>query len=111
MVFRLTTILGRLLVKLKKYKEALPVLLRGAELNQKDPGVHYQLFLAYSRLGKKADADHELSVFKRLDEVSRHGATPLGMTVKAGPSNETDALPPLPSTVAGETKKPGLPRD
>ena len=103
--------LGRLLVKLKKYKEALPILLRGAELNKKDPGVHYQLFLAYSRLGKKAEADEELALFKRLDEVSRHGTTPLGMTVKAGPANETEALPPLSSAVSGEAKSPDAPRD
>ena len=103
--------LGRLLVKLKRYGEALPVLIRGAELNKKDPGVHYQLFLAYSRLGKKVEADQELALFKRLDEANRHGATPLGMTVNVGPANETDALPPLPSAVSGETKKPETPRD
>jgi hypothetical protein len=47
------------------------------ELNDKDPGVHYQLFLAYSRLRRKDEADKELAEFKRLDEVNRHGATPL----------------------------------
>lgn len=103
--------LGRLLVKLKRYGEALPILLRGAELNKKDPGVHYQLFLAYSRLGKKAEADHELALFKRLDEANRHGATPLGMAVKAGPANEPDALPPLPVAASGEAKRPAVPRD
>jgi tetratricopeptide (TPR) repeat protein len=30
--------LGRLLVKLKRYDEALPLLSRGVELNPKDPG-------------------------------------------------------------------------
>ena len=103
--------LGRLLVKLKKYDEALPILRRGAELNKKDPGVHYQLFLAYSRLRRKAEADQELAAFKQLDEASRRAATPLGMTVKAGPANETEALPPLPSAASGETKKPDAPRD
>ena len=69
--------LGRLLVKLRRYEEALPLLNRGVELNSKDPGVHYQLFLAYSRLKKKDEAERELAEFKRLDEVNRHGATPL----------------------------------
>jgi hypothetical protein len=32
------------------------------------PEAHYQLFLAYSRLNRKADADRELSSFKHLDE-------------------------------------------
>jgi Flp pilus assembly protein TadD len=101
--------LGRLLVKLKRYDEAVPILCRGAELNKKDPGVHYQLFLAYSRLRRKAEADEELATFKQLDETNRHAATPLGMTVKAGPANETEALPPIPAAASGETKKPDAP--
>jgi protein O-GlcNAc transferase len=103
--------LGRLLVKLKRYEEALSVLRRGAELNKKDPGVHYQLFLAYSRLRRKADADQELAMFKQLDEVNRHGATSLGMAVKSGPASEIEALPPIPPAASGDTKKPIAPRD
>ncbi len=70
--------LGRLLVKLRRYDEALPLLKRGVELNDKDPGIRYQLFLAYSRLKRKDEADKELAEFKRLDEVNRHAATPGG---------------------------------
>jgi len=95
--------LGRLLVKLKRYDEAVPLLTRGVELNDKDPGVHYQLFLAYSRLKRKDEADKELAEFKRLDEVNRHGATPL-MSTKDG-----EALPPLPVTAAGDSAKPRAP--
>ena len=90
--------LGRLLVKLRRYDEALPLLKRGVELNDKDPGIRYQLFLAYSRLKRKDEADKELAEFKRLDEVNRHGATPLG-----------EAIPPLPSTAAGDSAKPRMP--
>jgi tetratricopeptide (TPR) repeat protein len=103
--------LGRLLVKLKKYDEAVGILRRGSELYKKDPGVHYQLFLAYSRLRRKPEAEQELAAFKQLDETSRRAVTPSGMTVKAGPASETEALPPLPSAAAGETKKPAAPRD
>jgi tetratricopeptide (TPR) repeat protein len=99
--------LGRLLVKLKRYDEALPLLKRGAELNTKDPGVHYQLFLAYSRLKQKDEADKELAEFKRLDEGNRHGATPLGESVKSGMS--ADTLPPLPVAASGDSAKPRTP--
>ncbi len=71
-------------MKLRRYEEAVPLLTRGVEFNAKDPGVHYQLFLAYSRLKKKDEADRELAEFKRLDEVNRHGATPLGADVNEG---------------------------
>jgi predicted Zn-dependent protease len=98
--------LGRLLVKLRKYDEALPVLQRGAGLNKQDPGVHYQLFLAYSRLRRKTEADKELAIFKALDEANRHGTTALGMATKTGADGETETLPPIPSVIAGEAKKP-----
>src|SRR6185436_7833310 len=91
--------LGRLLVKLKRYGEAVPLLQKGVSLNAKDPGVHYQLFLAYSRLKRKDEADRELAEFKRLDEVNRHGATPLSDSVKTQSGMEVEPLPPLPATV------------
>jgi hypothetical protein len=31
-----------------------------------NPDVHYELFLAHSRLKQKADADRELGIFKQL---------------------------------------------
>jgi Flp pilus assembly protein TadD len=101
--------LGRLLVKLKRYDEALPLLKRGAELNTKDPGVHYQLFLAHSRLRQKDEADKELAEFKRLDEGSRHDSTPLGETVKSGSAMGADTLPPLPVAASGDSAKPRTP--
>ena len=100
--------LGRLLVKLRRYDEALPLLSRGAELNAKDPGVHYQLFLAYSRLKRKDEADRELAEFKRLDEMNRHSATPLGADAKT-PAKDGETLPPLPTAAAGDSVKPRTP--
>jgi tetratricopeptide (TPR) repeat protein len=97
--------LGRLLVTLKRYEEAVPLLTRGIELNAKDPGVHYQLFLAYSRLKRKDEADKELAEFKRLDEVNRHGATPLT------PMKDGESLPPLPVVAAGDSAKPRTPKE
>jgi tetratricopeptide (TPR) repeat protein len=60
--------LGRLLVRARRYDEALRVLQGAARLRERDPGVHYQLFLAYSRLKRAADAERELSLFKRYDD-------------------------------------------
>jgi tetratricopeptide (TPR) repeat protein len=91
---------------LRRYEEAVPLLTRGVELNAKDPGVHYQLFLAYSRLKKKDEADRELAEFKRLDEGNRHGETPMGVQLKEG-----ESLPPLPTAASGDSAKPRTPRD
>src|SRR4030095_1945993 len=63
--------LGRLLIRTKRYDDALNILKRGAELSPDDPGVHYQLFLIYSRLKQKSDADRELAVFKKLEEARK----------------------------------------
>jgi len=100
--------LGRLLVKLKRYEEAVPLLQRGVELNDKDPGIRYQLFLAYSRLRRKDEADKELAEFKRLDEVNRHRATPLSETMTTN-SADRDVLPPLPAAASGDSAKPRTP--
>jgi len=63
--------LGRLLIRGRRYDEALTLLKRGADITPDDPGVHYQLFLIYSRLKQKPDADRELAVFKKLDEARK----------------------------------------
>jgi hypothetical protein len=51
---------------------------------------------------KKAEADVELAAFKELDQSSKHGATPLGMSA----TTASDTLPPLPAAASGETKRP-----
>jgi tetratricopeptide (TPR) repeat protein len=103
--------LGRLLVKTRRYDEALPILTRGAALNTTDAGVHYQLFLAYSRLKKKDEADRELAEFKRLEEGNKHSATPLGDGVKSAAGMAVEVTPPLPSSASGETKEPRTPNN
>jgi len=67
----------------------LTILKRGAELSPEDPGVHYQLFLIYSRVKQKADADSELALFKKLDEARK--ANQGGMT--GNTSNEPSTVP------------------
>ena len=60
--------LGRILVKNRRYAEAVPVLENAISVDANMPEAHYQLFLAYGRLGKKAEADEQLAAFKHLDE-------------------------------------------
>ena len=63
--------LGRLLVQLRRYDEAVRLLKHGVELSTDDPGVHYQLFLVYSRQRAKTEADVELALFKKLEEARK----------------------------------------
>jgi tetratricopeptide (TPR) repeat protein len=63
--------LGRLLVRTRRYDEAIGVLAVAARIRPRDPGVHYQLFIVYTRLKRKDDADHELAIFKRYDAESK----------------------------------------
>jgi tetratricopeptide (TPR) repeat protein len=63
--------LGRMLVRLKRYAEALPILEHASTLSATDPGIHYQLFTAYTRLKRKDDAERELALFKKLEEARK----------------------------------------
>jgi tetratricopeptide (TPR) repeat protein len=92
--------LGRLLVRLKRYSDALPLLERGARLAGQDPGVHYQLFLAYSRLGRRGEADRELAKFKELEEARKAGEA-------GAPAAQTkDELPPPSDAAAPRAGRP-----
>jgi Flp pilus assembly protein TadD len=63
--------LGRLLVKTHRYEEAIPILQRATSLSPDNAEVHYQLLLSYSRLKRKADADREYAIHKRLTEKNQ----------------------------------------
>jgi len=98
--------LGRLLIKLKKYDESVAILEHGVTINDKDAGIHYQLFLAYSRLGRKADADREFATFKKYEaEATAHAPTALGQQPAGMSTKDREVTPPLPAAVSGETGK------
>jgi tetratricopeptide (TPR) repeat protein len=78
--------LGRLLVRMKRYEEAIAVLQGAARLREHDPGSHYQLFISYSRLKRKDEADRELVLFKQYDEERKTGR-------KDGEERIEDTLP------------------
>jgi tetratricopeptide (TPR) repeat protein len=66
--------LGRALVARGRAAEAVEHLRRAAELAPGNPEPHYQLSMAYRRLGRKEDADAESEIVRRIHESRR--ATP-----------------------------------
>ncbi|HWW74830.1 MAG TPA: tetratricopeptide repeat protein [Pyrinomonadaceae bacterium] len=63
--------LGRALVARGRAAEAVPHLQRAAALAPDNPEPHYQLSLAYRRLGRKEDAAAESEAVKRIHESRR----------------------------------------
>lgn len=59
--------LGRLLVRTRRFDEAITALQGAMSIRPRDPGVHYQLFISYSRLKQKEAADRELALFKQYE--------------------------------------------
>lgn len=66
--------LGRALVASGRHVEALPHLRRAAELAPGNPEPHYQLAIAYRRLGRREEATAETEKVKRIHEARRSGA-------------------------------------
>ncbi|HEY1404721.1 MAG TPA: tetratricopeptide repeat protein, partial [Pyrinomonadaceae bacterium] len=97
--------LGKLLMRLRRYDEALSIFERGLALNDSDPGIHYQLFTVYSRLKRKPEAERELAVFKRLEEARKTTADASPAATSA--TGEPAAAPlELPASATGESIKP-----
>jgi tetratricopeptide (TPR) repeat protein len=65
--------LGRVLVARGRAAEAVAHLNRAALLAPGNPEPHYQLSLAYRRLGRKDDADAESGIVRRIHESRRTG--------------------------------------
>jgi Flp pilus assembly protein TadD len=65
--------LGRALVARGRAAEAIEHLQRAAQLAPGNPEPHYQLSLAYRRLGRKAEADAESEAVRRIHESRRAG--------------------------------------
>jgi Flp pilus assembly protein TadD len=85
--------LGRNLVKSKRYEEALPILQHAATLKARNAGVHYQMFIAFSRLKRKDEADRELAIFKQF-EAERKGHPEAEEDDVENPNRESET--PLP---------------
>jgi protein O-GlcNAc transferase len=68
--------LGRALVSRGRPADALEHLKVAADLAPNNPEPHYQLSLAYRRLGRKEEAAAESAIVKRIHESRRGGAKP-----------------------------------
>lgn len=64
--------LGRTLVAQGRATEAIEHLRRAAELAPANPEPHYQLSIAYRRLGRKEEAEAESVIVKRIHESRRN---------------------------------------
>lgn len=67
--------LGRTLVAEGHAEESIEHLRRAAELAPKNPEPHYQLAIAYRRLGRKDEAAAESIIVKRIHETRRGDGT------------------------------------
>jgi Flp pilus assembly protein TadD len=67
-------LLGKILLARGSASEALPHLEVAARLSPDDPIVHYQLGLAYQRLGNADLAAREFETFQRLKDKRRGGS-------------------------------------
>ncbi|NNE98190.1 MAG: tetratricopeptide repeat protein, partial [Pyrinomonadaceae bacterium] len=64
--------LGKTFVRLKKYEESLPHLKKAIELAPKNPEPHYQIAIAYRRLGRISEAKRENEIVKRIHRDRRN---------------------------------------
>jgi Flp pilus assembly protein TadD len=68
--------LGRALIKVGRAAEAVEHLNRAADLMPGNPEPHYQLAIAYRRMGKTASADAETAKVKEINSTRRSTKTP-----------------------------------
>jgi tetratricopeptide (TPR) repeat protein len=65
--------LGESLIAAKKFPEAIPPLETAVKLQPANPGAHYNLATAYSRTGRRADADKEFAVHRQMTQKGNAG--------------------------------------
>jgi tetratricopeptide (TPR) repeat protein len=66
--------LGASLVAAKKFADAIPPLQTAVRLEPQNPATHYNLAMAYSRTGRKQDADKEFAIHRQMTQGGE-GAT------------------------------------
>jgi tetratricopeptide (TPR) repeat protein len=67
-MFPARNVLGRILLDLGQLERAIKELEEGARLAPTSPEMHFALARAYTRVGRKADANRERELFKRLQD-------------------------------------------
>src|SRR5215475_620176 len=63
--------LGRSLISDRKFEEAIKPLEQAVKLQPGNPAAHYHLAIAYSRTGRKEEAERESTAFKQASEKAR----------------------------------------
>jgi tetratricopeptide (TPR) repeat protein len=77
-MFQARNILGRVLLDLGQVDRSITELEAGAKLAPSSPEMHYALSRAYTRAGRKEDADRERDIFKELQKQAEKQANPAG---------------------------------
>jgi tetratricopeptide (TPR) repeat protein len=62
--------LGQSLIAAKKFSEAVPPLETAAKLEPANPATHFHLATAYSRAGRKEEADKEFAIHRQMTQKS-----------------------------------------
>jgi tetratricopeptide (TPR) repeat protein len=60
--------LGQSLISTKKFSEAIPPLENAVKLEPQNPATHYSLATAYSRTGRKQDAEKEFTIHRQMTQ-------------------------------------------
>jgi tetratricopeptide (TPR) repeat protein len=68
--------LGSALVAEKRYAEAVPPLETAVKLTPDDPMAHYNLATAFSRVGRKEEADREFAIHRKMQEANPPAPAP-----------------------------------
>jgi len=77
-MFQARNILGRVLLDLGQVDRSIKELETGTTLAPSSPEMHYALSRAYTRAGRKEDADREREIFKQLEKQASRQANPAG---------------------------------
>ncbi|NNE67115.1 MAG: tetratricopeptide repeat protein [Pyrinomonadaceae bacterium] len=78
--------LGKIYLERGELQKAVDQLERAVTADATKDYVHYQLSIAYRKLKRKADADRELEIYKKLKEEKRKNSGPMPM---GGDSNQS----------------------
>jgi tetratricopeptide (TPR) repeat protein len=78
--------LGASLLSAKRFAEAIPPLETAVKLEPQNPGAHYNLAMAFSRAGRKQDADREFAVHRQMTQKSAPGDGPQKATQPENPN-------------------------
>ncbi len=86
--------LGKSLVTAGRAAEAVPPLEKAVKLTPDDPVSHYQLSFAYRRVGREAEAQKELALYRRLYEEQQRASLAIRTGIQGDISVPQTAEPP-----------------